>query len=81
MLLKGYPGHLDHEKVLAVYRIAVKMNWKVLTVVQFVNIKYVPQQVDFFAFRFKSMVSWLEAVLSIERSWFRTPGVVVQKSW
>lgn len=43
-LLEGLPGKIDHEKVLAVYRIAVVMNWKALTIIQFININYVPQQ-------------------------------------
>lgn len=35
---------LDHQKILGVYKIAVKMNWKALTIVQYINIKYVPQE-------------------------------------
>jgi len=43
--VQGHGIALAKKKVDQVYMHALKMNWKILTVIQYININYVPQQV------------------------------------
>jgi hypothetical protein len=43
-LFEGHGLKLARRKVDQVYFMALKMNWKVLTLIQYINISYVPQQ-------------------------------------
>jgi hypothetical protein len=43
-LFEGHGLQLAKTKVDQVFLMALKMNWKVLTLVQYININYVPQQ-------------------------------------
>jgi peroxisomal membrane protein 2 len=43
-LFEGHGLKLAKTKVDQVFLMALKMNWKVLTIIQYVNINYVPQQ-------------------------------------
>jgi hypothetical protein len=43
--IQGHRLGLAKTKVDQVYMHALKMNWKVLTIIQYININHIPQQV------------------------------------